>query len=353
MKWLKQFIAWMVQHPGIKPQVCPIIIGGQGIGKSMFGNDLMSALFGNMAGNADASSLDDNKFMITPFLRKLITFIDEVQLESVGVINQIKKLVRSDYISGTIKYMDQQDHYVPSCLLIASNNVKIGLRAEDAEDRCFFFIIAYSAKNKKMIAPEFQAWARSLKPFFDTVAANLKSVIFRQHLVRFFMDVEVTRAELEDLTYSSREDEDVVRSTMSKEREMARAIVADARVLGGQDITSWFNTQELRLAIQRIDGPRTKIEASDVIREYERADVIERIRGDIHKFKYKYGTLLKKLGEAHSLPITNNWDYEPDDWGDNEVMSTIGGSPWRGNKQQNKQQNPGWKQRDPDHMDPF
>ena len=33
----------------------------------------------------------------------------------------------------------------------------------------------------------------------------------RQHLMRHFMDIECTRAELEDLTHSSRNDENVVR----------------------------------------------------------------------------------------------------------------------------------------------
>ena len=41
MRWLKQFVAWIAQHPEIKPQVCLIIISGQGIGKSLFGDTLM------------------------------------------------------------------------------------------------------------------------------------------------------------------------------------------------------------------------------------------------------------------------------------------------------------------------
>ena len=56
----------------------------------------------------------------------------------------------------------------------------------------------------------------------------------RQHLMRYFMDIEVTRAELEDLTHSSRDDEGVVRATMSKAREVAREIAAAARILGRQ-----------------------------------------------------------------------------------------------------------------------
>ena len=108
----------------------------------------------------------------------------------------------------------------------------------------------------------------------------IESVVFKQHLMRYFVDFEVTRVELEDLQHSSRNDENVVRSTMSKAREIARAIAADARVAQGNDITTWFNTAMVRDAIRRIDGPRTKIEASQVLMEWERAGVLVRERGD-------------------------------------------------------------------------
>jgi hypothetical protein len=348
MLWLKKFNAQIAQHPEIKPQVCPIIVGGQGIGKSQYGDNFQRAMFGGMAGGAAADLLSDNKFVITPFVGKLITFIDEVKLESAGAINTIKKLVRADYVSGQFKRQDQRDYYIPSRLMIASNSPDIGLTPADAADRAFFFVMAWTAENKRMTDSEFQSWALTLQPFSSEFIQALESVVFKQHLMRYFMDLEVTRAELEDLEHSSRTDETVVRSTMSKARQVARDIVADARVLQGMDITAWFTTAMLRDAIKRVDGPRTKVEVSQVIMEYERAGVIEAIRGDLRKFKYKYGTLLEVLGKAHNLPITNNWDYEPDDYGDNEVASLGGGREWRGNKQRGKS---GWGQkRDPDYM---
>ena len=81
IKWLKQFVAHIAQFPQEKPQVCPIVIGGQGIGKSLFGQYLMTSLFDKMASTATAADLSDNKFLITPFINKLITFVDEVHLE--------------------------------------------------------------------------------------------------------------------------------------------------------------------------------------------------------------------------------------------------------------------------------
>jgi hypothetical protein len=296
--------------------------------------------------------LAENKFLITPFIGKLITFIDEVRLESVGAINTIKKLVRSDLVSGEVKFGHQHDWYIPSRLVIASNSPDIGLTSQDAADRAFFFIMSWTAENKRMTDKEFLEWSLTLKPFYAEFVKALDSVAFKQHLMRYFMEVEVERAELEDLKYSSRDDENVIKATMSKAREVARAIVADARVMQGNDITSWFNIAALREAIKRVDGSRTKVEASQVLLEFERAGVLIRERGDYSRFKYRYGTLLQMMGAAHSLEIIPSWDYKPDDWGENEVLSPNGAPEWRGNKQKRGSQK-SQQDYDPDYMDSY
>jgi hypothetical protein len=352
MRWLQQFIAWIVQHPEKKPQVCPVIIGGQGIGKSFFGGDLMDALFGRMAGTADAASLTDNKFLITPFIGKLITFIDEVRLESIGAINIIKRLVRSHSVSGQMKFGHQKDWYIPSRILIASNSPDIGLTPADAADRAFFFIMSYTAENMQKSDLEFLNWANELKPFYAKFTEMLKLVPVRQHLMRHFMDFETTQIELENLQYSSRNDENVVRSVMSAPRAVGRKIVADARVLQGADITAWFNMAALREAIKRHEGPRTKIEPHQVREDWERCGVIEKQRGDWFKFKFKYGTLLERLGTAHGLELHNDWEYVPDDYGDNDIVSTQGAPNWRGNTQKGSSRGQPRSSYNPDYMEP-
>ena len=76
----------------------------------------------------------------------------------------------------------------------------------------------------------------------------------------------------EDLTHSSRNDERVIKSTMSKARELARDISPPpGHIVTGNDITAWFNIQHLRAAILREDGQKSRVEASSVMMEYERA----------------------------------------------------------------------------------
>jgi hypothetical protein len=307
-----------------------------------------------MAGQANAASLTDNKFAIEPFIGKLVTFIDEVRFETVGTVNIIKTLIRSEHISGQRKYGHQRDFYIPSRLLLASNSPDIGLSVADAADRALFFIMGPTAENTNMTDREFQVWANGLKPEYTEFTASMKNVVFRQHLMRYFVDVEVTQLELESLEHSSRTDENVVRSTMSPARNLARKIVADARVLQGLDIVAHFNIFALREAIRRHEGSRSKVEASQVLEEYKRAQVIERMMGDSYRFKYKYATLLERLGEAHGLKLEPDWMVvHPNDDGDNDVVPNFRGFPeWRGNRQQQRSRNEPPKQHDPDYMPP-
>ena len=355
--WLKKYVAWTIQFPDKKQQVAPVIIGGQGIGKSLFGDNLMQALFGELAGNGTGSALVNNNFLITPFIGKLIVFIDEVRIEGQAGINEVKKIVRQSRISGQVKFGHQRDYYIPARLILAANHTDIGLTPEDAADRALFFIMASTAENKGMTDREFLDWTVTLKPFYASFVEMLESVDCRQHLMRYFRDYPCTREELEDLTHSSRNDENVVKSTMSKAREVAREIVATGHVIAGSDITAWFNLYHLRAAILREDGQKSRVEASSVMMEYERAGVIEPARageGGYFKFKWAYGKLLQKLGEAHNLRIDPQWDTGPGDFDDNPVLSMQGAPPWRGNKVKKGDNRPRpFEPGDPDYMDPF
>jgi hypothetical protein len=336
MLWLKKWIAWIIQHPEQKQQVCPIIIGGQGIGKSIFGIDFLAALFGELASMTAAKAFE-NQFSITPFVGRLITFIDEVRLESISAINEIKRIIRSIRVSGEFKNRDRVMHNIYSRVLMATNQPDIGLTPEDAADRAFFFVMGYTADNRKQSDWEFKQWIASLKPFYVDFLKNLASVSFKQHLMHYFTHLECARAELEDLTHSSRADENIIKATMSDARRIARTMVADARIFKGWDITAWFTTANLHEAIQRVENNRfTKISAERVMEEFERAGVLETVRGDIHKFKYGYAKILQVMGDFHDLPIINNHDFRPGDYDINPIRSGENPPKWRGKEETTK-----------------
>ena len=334
IKWLKQFIAWTIQHPEIKQQVAPVIIGGQGIGKTLFGNTFMQALFGELAGQGNPTALESN-FLITPFVGKLIVFIDEVKLSSAAAINEVKKLVRETRISGEAKFKDRKDYRIYARLILTANNADIGLNPEDAADRALFFITSWNHENRNESKHEFNQWTISLKDFFTDFADMIARVDVRQHLMRYFMDTAVTRRELEDLTHSSRDEPSVVKATMSKARKVARAIAADGRIIAGNDLTAWFTVHHLRGAILRMDGPRSHVEPSAIMEEFEMANLVEPARqgeGGYFKFRWGYGKTLQEMGKAHGLDLPPVWPTGIGDFDANPVMSPANPPPWRGNK---------------------
>ena len=78
---------------------------------SLFGENLMTAPVRQLSvrNRHAAALLTDNAFLITPFIGKLITFVDEVRLETAtAAINEIKKIIRQKRISGQLKFKDQQ-----------------------------------------------------------------------------------------------------------------------------------------------------------------------------------------------------------------------------------------------------
>ena len=243
-----------------------------------------------------------------------------------------------------MKYGHQRDYYIPkSRLIIASNQVDIQLVSTplDAADRAFFFIMSWTAKKKGMSDADFLVWALSLKLFYADLIERLNDVTFKQHLMRYFMEFEVTRAELEDLKYSSRDNEEIVKQFSSEARNMAREMVADARILSHRDITAWFSMANVREAIRRIENSRkyTKMQASgDVMAEFENAGVLESMTQGMYRFKYGYYKLCQKMGEAHGMPLAPFWPTKPgeEDYGDNEVRSPAGGEPWRGDNPKNR-----------------
>jgi hypothetical protein len=173
--------------------------------------------------------------------------------------------------------------------------------------------------------------------------------------MRYFRDYPCSREALEDLTHSSRNDEKVIRATMTKSREIARALVADGRILPGYDITAWFNLHQLRAAVLREDGQKSRIEASSVMMEFERAGLIEPAReggsGGYFRFKWGYGKILQKISEAHDFKLEAAWETGPGDYDDNPVRSNNAAPPWRGLKKRSGDDRPRPFNPDPDYMD--
>ena len=150
--------------PSNKQQVCACHRRRPRHRQVVFRRDV-NVFFVRVVGGSRRRCGADNSFLITPFIGKLVAFIDEVRLETAGVINEIKKLVRQKRISGQVKLAINAEYHISRGLILAANEAKIGLNPQDAADRALFFIMAWTAENKGMKDVRVQSWAWDQKPF--------------------------------------------------------------------------------------------------------------------------------------------------------------------------------------------
>jgi len=327
--WLKKWIAWTVQHPEIKQQIAPILVGGQGIGKSRFGKQFMTALFDELAGEAEGRLLSGD-FGVTMFLDKLVVFLDEVVFKEQGAVEQMKKIIRSDRVSGSLKGQDARTYNVFARAIFATNKPNFGLNENSVADRALFWILGHDADSKGMTTRDFQRWTDGLMDFYIDLDAKLKQLEVRRCLMHYFMnEIEVSLREVISLEFSSVNDASVTEATMSNVRQVCRKIVGEGTVDGQHDITAWFSFQDLADGVQYSAKQLAirSISAEAIKREFQRAGILETMHDGWMRFKYRHGTLAKKLGEAFGMNILAPLGSEE---GDNPVMDPKYRPPYRG-----------------------
>jgi len=102
IEWWKKWFAWTLQNPGKKQQIAPVIVGGQGVGKSFLGNIFIRQMIRNLWGTASPKMLE-GQFSVEPFIDKMVVFIDEARFHGDSSTDEIKKLIRNVDMGGAEK----------------------------------------------------------------------------------------------------------------------------------------------------------------------------------------------------------------------------------------------------------
>jgi len=225
MDWIKKWIAWTIKHPEIKQQIALIVMGGQGTGKSFFGNRFMPALMGPMLAGAASSKVLEGNFAIAPFEGKMFTFIDEAKFNKGTGIEEIKNIIRNVRVSGQKKFEDARTYSIYSRIMMASNVVNIGASQKDFQDRAMFYVRAHDKESKGMNEQEYEAWIGMLKGYFTEFDAMLNNDICMQHFMRYFVDMPCIKEEIESTILSAGRDPEIRAANSSWERKAIKIIL--------------------------------------------------------------------------------------------------------------------------------
>jgi hypothetical protein len=337
IKWVKQWLAWTIQNPGDKQQIAWVVVGEQGIGKSWIGSIFMNALMGGLWGTASPKVLEGD-FNIGPFKDKMFVFIDEAKFHSEAGTDEIKKLIRGVDVPGMEKFMEARNYRIFARLMFASNRLDMNIGQTNVRDRALFYTRAYDREFTDMTEHQFRSWAETLKPFFTEFTEMMKRKDVREHFMRYFMEFETSKYEVESIKYSSSTDSAIVLSNMSWPRRIAKYIIEDARIHEDLDITYPFTMGDLNRRVGELckEMGLKNVQAARVLNEFEMAGVIEKVvmPDGVKRMRFvsKLGTLLEEFGEAISVQLEKNYKLDSKkDYGRNENDGSER-KAWRGAK---------------------
>jgi hypothetical protein len=333
IKWLKEWIAWTVQNPGQKQQVAPVFVGGQGVGKSFFGNIFLEQLFQNQWGSASPKILE-GVFSVEPFINKMFVFIDEAKFHSESATDEIKKLIRSDRMGGAEKFQSARTYRIFARVVFASNRWDMNIGQMNTQDRALFYMKTYDKDYKGMTENEFRTWTVTLKPFFDEFNTFIRRMDAKEHFMHIFNTMPVSRHNIENITHSSGTDSHIVDSNMSYPRRVAKHIVEEGRIWEDLDISAPFTMTEFNKRVADICTSMSirYVQPRHVFDEFVSAGVIEKWAKDgakFYRFKYKIGTLTEMMSLAIGVPLESRFIFGDDDFGANQ-SEFLGAKPWRG-----------------------
>lgn len=321
--WAKKWIAWTFQNPGIKQQIAWVVVGDQGVGKSWLFSVFLKQLMGSLWGSASPKVLESD-FSVEPFINKMFVFIDEAKFHSESGVDEIKKLIRSIDVPGAEKFQSSRNYRLFARLAFASNRVDIGVGQANLIDRALFYTRTYDRSFLRCNESEFRNWAESLKPWFDEFTALMQKREVLEHYMRYFMDIEVERHEIESIKHSSSTDEAIVMAGMNWARKIAKYIIEEGRIIEDMAIEYPFTPADLNrrvLELQHELGMRN-VQGARVLAEFEQAGVIERVvvKGAKKlRFTHKIGTLTELFGAAISVKLQPQFEFNEDDYGLNDA----------------------------------
>lgn len=328
--WIKKWLAWTFQHPADKQQIAWVVVGGQGVGKSFFGNTYLSALMGSLWGTTSAQIID-GKFNIGPFINKMMVFVDEVKFHNENGTDEVKKLIRNVDVPGMEKFGEGRTYKIYSRMMFASNRFDMSLGQSSVIDRALFYTKAYDAKFMAMTDAKFREWADTLKPFFVEFNELLKRVDVREHLFHYYMTLPTDKFEVESIKFSSGQDPEITGSNMRPSRRIAKYIIEEGRVIEDRSIEAPFTLTQLGHRIQEVATVLNMrpVRTDLVLAEWQDAGLIGRTMTGF-RFLYKEETLIDMFSAAISVPLDKRWEYTDDDRG--EVDESSRTKPWKGNR---------------------
>lgn len=335
IEWAKQNTAWIFQYPAIKQQIAWVCVGGQGVGKSFYGNTFMRMMMGNLWGSASPKVME-SAFSLEPFIDKMFTFIDEAKFTGEGSTDEIKKIIRNVDNGGSEKFQSARNYRIFSRVMFAANRYDINVGQSGVVDRALFYTKAYDKDHLNMSELEFRAWAETLKPWFQEYNDFLARQDVREHYMRYFLELPVEKQSVESIRYSSSSDHGIIEANSSWARRVAKFMIEEGRIHEDLSIEYPFTMADLNKRVGEVAQSMgfRGVQGQRVYAEFEDAGLVERYKEGTRsflRFKVKTADIVNQFEKATGLQLHPIFDLSDDDRGENDC-TTKDLRNWKGGK---------------------
>jgi len=144
--WFLNYLAHLVQFPAQKIKHAIILIGDQGVGKSLL-NSVLAGMFGNENVMVDDSHIHASKFRRKLGNRQVLVVEEMATADKFGVSNDLKPWITSDYVEAEDKHIRSHSVCTPRGILIWTNHA-VPIVLEPGERR-YFVLRVDSAKREQ------------------------------------------------------------------------------------------------------------------------------------------------------------------------------------------------------------
>lgn len=140
--------------------------------------------------------------------------------------------------------------------------------------------------------------------------------------MRYFMDMQTTRYEVESITLSSSNDPTIVNSNMSWSRRIAKSIIEEGRIFEDLDISYPFAVADLNKKVNEMAAEMglRGMQGSHVLREFQEAGVVEKVTVGprvLLRFIHKIGTLHDAFGASIGIEMEPRYIFGEEHMGTN------------------------------------
>ena len=229
------WVADIVQNPAAKRPVAIVSVADKGIGKSLFFNGILRALFGELYRAIQATVLE-GKFPIDVFRGGLYVCFNEAGDLSYAAKLVLGNFIKDDWVGGEGKGDKASTIHNLARIAVTTNKLDFNISARyleaGSEERSLYYIRGHSPAS--MGVNEFVRYRNSIRPRFERIVSTvIGSEDAMRHLMAFLKSRKSSMDKVLALVGSAHHDQDIRAANLAFVERAVKMLLENNQFLPG------------------------------------------------------------------------------------------------------------------------